>query len=155
MKLKSHFFVGLLLAPGVAGIDPGRITSVTDLQVLLIGVFLIGNIIPDIDLALTGFKYERFKERTLLSHRGITHHIFLPIIAALAGFLLNEPPRSIVLAFAFGLALHVALDALSPLGVPYGLKYQKRLSIPLYTTGKWSEGFFLAILTLSIILLTY
>ena len=142
VKVKSHLAVGTLFGVGVLGVHNFKLTH---LQVLMLAAIVVGSIIPDIDLTLSGFKYEKFKDRTFLSHRGITHHVLLPVITALIGFIFSKP---ILVAFAIGLAIHIVMDMFSPLGVPYGLKYQKRLRIPLYTTGNVSEKIFLAFVLL-------
>ena len=140
MKVKSHLAVGTLVGIGAVGVH-----DLTRLQVLMLAAVIIGSVIPDVDLTLTGFKYEKFKDRTFLSHRGITHHVLLPIVIALLGFIFSRP---VLVAFALGLGVHIITDMFSPLGVPYGFKYQKRVKIPLYTTGKLSENVFLVFVLL-------
>lgn len=138
MTLKNHLAVGALFGLGAEGINISRLT-LTHLQVLMLAAVVVGSVAPDIDLTLSGFKHEKFKDRTFLSHRGITHHILLPVFLAVLGFALAKP---ILVAFALGTAVHIITDMFSPLGVPYGLKYQKRARVPLYETGKRSEKAF-------------
>ncbi len=146
MTLKNHLAVGALFGLGAVGIDPTYL-AITHSQILMLAAVIVGSIVPDIDLALTGFRHERFIDRTLLSHRGITHHVLLPVFLAVLGLVSAEP---VLVAFAVGTAVHIVTDIFSPLGVPYGLKYQKRVRIPLYTTGEWSEKAFAVFVSLLI-----
>lgn len=151
MTVRNHLTVGALFGLGAVGIDLSRLTVLTRLQVLMFAAVVIGSVIPDIDLTLTGFKHEKFTERTFLSHRGITHHISLPVAIAIAGFFSTGVNKAVLIAFAIGVAVHVVTDMFSPLGVPYGLKYQKRIRIPVYTTGNPSELMFVAVISLLIL----
>ena len=151
MTVRNHLLVGALFGLGAVGIDLSRLTALTHLQVLMFAAVVIGSVIPDMDLTLSGFKHEKFKNRTFLSHRGITHHILLPVVIAIAGFLSAGITKAILIAFTIGVAVHIVTDMFSPLGVPYGLKYQKRIGLPVYTTGSASELVFMVIVSLLIL----
>ncbi len=151
MTVRNHLLIGTFFGLGAVGIDLVHITALTRLQVLMFAAVVIGSVIPDIDLTLSGFKHEKFKDRTFLSHRGITHHILLPVAIAIAGFLSTGVNKAVLIAFAVGVAVHIVTDMFSPLGVPYGLKYQKRVRIPVYTTGNPSEWVFMVAVSLLIL----
>ena len=143
MRLRNHLVVGFLTGLSVNGINLLHPAVPTHAQVIGLASVVIGSVAPDVDLTLNGFKKESFKERTMLSHRGLTHHIALPFVLLLIALLQGGLERLMWLQFAVGVFVHILIDMFSPLGIPYSLKYQKRLSIPLYRTGKASEYVFL------------
>ncbi len=157
MTVKDHLAAGVLFGIGAVGVKFTKYSlALTHLQVLMFAAIVIGSVFPDIDLTLTNFKKERFRDRTFFSHRGITHHILLPVFIVLFAeiFTIGET-KSILIAFAIGVAIHIITDMFSPLGVPFGFKYQKRMSIPVYYTGQWSEKVFLIFFLLLIVVVFY
>ncbi|WP_297445785.1 metal-dependent hydrolase [Desulfurobacterium sp.] len=114
---------------------------------------VVGSVLPDIDVG------KRFpKKRTLFNaHRGITHHVAVPLIfICVAVVLKGSVPYAVyrdILSFAAGYLSHLFLDALTPLGIPIGFSYGQRFSFKLLKSGKVSEIvvvtlliFFLAVL---------
>jgi len=115
----------------------------------------IGSVIPDIDL---NKGLPKPWERTLFnSHRGITHHILIPIaLIALSIFLRDNYSLEVgkyLLSFSIGYTSHILLDILNPLGVPFSYKYYPRLSLKFVRSGKVGEIF--VILTLVAILIYF
>lgn len=113
-----------------------------------------GSVLPDVD-----WKKGLPKPwtRTLFNtHRGITHHIVIPLILVLISiYFRNDYSYEIgryMLSFSIGYASHILLDILNPLGVPFTLKYYPRLSLKLVRSGKVGEIFVILIL---IVLLIY
>ncbi|OMH40568.1 metal-dependent hydrolase [Desulfurobacterium indicum] len=100
---------------------------------------VFGSVFPDVDLK-KGFP----KKRTLFnSHRGITHHVAIPVILTFMLFFFKDVIPSVifrdVLSFSLGYASHLLLDSLTPLGVPVGFSYRQRFSFKLLKSGKLSE----------------
>ncbi|WP_456397958.1 metal-dependent hydrolase [Desulfurobacterium sp.] len=100
---------------------------------------VLGSVFPDVDLR-KGFP----KKRTLFNaHRGITHHVAIPVLLVFVSFFFRGIIPSIIfrdiLSFSLGYASHLLLDALTPLGVPVGFSYRQRFSFKLLKSGKISE----------------
>ncbi len=94
----------------------------------------IASIFPDIDKRL-GLPPR--KSRNLInSHRGITHHPIFPVLFWIAFF---KTGSEVLLSVAVGYSLHLALDSLTPLGIPYTLSYYPRISLKLIKTGSLWE----------------
>jgi inner membrane protein len=115
----------------------------------------IGSVFPDIDL---NKGLPKPWERTLLnSHRGITHHVLIPIILIVASIFVRDNYSleigRYLLSFSIGYASHILLDILNPLGVPFSYKYYPRLSLKFVRSGKIGEIF--VILTLVAILIYF
>ncbi len=109
---------------------------------------LLGSIAPDIDLK-KGLPFRQ--NRTLFnSHRGITHHIFIPFTLFILSLFLKDFVNPVLgiyaLSFSIGYASHLLLDALNPLGIPYTFRYYPRFSLKLMKSGRLGELF--VILTL-------
>jgi inner membrane protein len=109
---------------------------------------VLGSILPDVDLK-KGLPFPN--QRTLFnSHRGITHHILIPIVLLFVSItvkdFLNKSLGLNLLSFTVGYFSHLFLDALTPLGIPYSTKYYPRFSFKLFKTGKIGELFVILIL---------
>ena len=150
MKVKNHLFIGFLVGVGISGVHFHRFIMPTHTQVVLISAVMVGSILPDIDFTIKGFKKQSFKERTMLSHRGITHHLLFPVIIFLCSLFYTGYLKVMLYGMSIGISVHIFLDMFSPLGIPapYSLKYQKRIAIPLYRTGSLSELVFIITLIL-------
>ncbi|WP_163329349.1 metal-dependent hydrolase [Desulfurobacterium thermolithotrophum] len=114
-----------------------------------------GSVLPDIDLK-KGLPFRQ--NRTLFnSHRGITHHIAIPIVLVFLSIYLRDHYSYEIgryfLSFSIGYASHILLDILNPLGVPFSFKYYPRLSLKLVRSGKFGEIF--VILTLVAMLIYF
>lgn len=153
MRLKNHLAIGFLMGAWINGINLIH-PSLTQVQVAAMSAVLVGSVAPDIDMALNGFAKKPFRERDMLSHRGITHHILLPLVLFLLGLMQAGWERLLWIEFAIGVASHILMDLFSPLGVPYALSYQKRLRIPLYRTGEISEMLFTVAVSMAMLVLT-
>ncbi|SNR84580.1 metal-dependent hydrolase [Desulfurobacterium atlanticum] len=100
---------------------------------------VIGSVIPDIDIK-NGFP----KKRNLFNtHRGITHHIAIPVTLIALSFYLKETNFSLIyknlLSFSIGYTTHILLDTLTPLGIPYTHKFYPRISLKVFRSNKISE----------------
>lgn len=113
----------------------------------------LGSVAPDIDIKL-GLPFP--PKRTLFNaHRGVTHHPavagFLFILSIAVKDFLNEKAGIFLLSFTVGYFSHLLLDILTPLGIPYKLKYYPRLSLKLVKTGKLGELFVILMLLTALI----
>jgi inner membrane protein len=114
---------------------------------------VLGSVIPDID---HGKGLPPPKKRTLLnSHRGMTHHLAIPLALFLISLtvkdFLNERAGIDLLSFSAGYFSHLILDALTPLGIPYKFSYYPRFSLKLLKTGKLGEIFVILIFVIALI----
>lgn len=118
-----------------------------------IAATLAGSILPDvIDHKIAGQGRNRQKIFNKI-HRGASHWFGWYVALLLCGFVLNLAPREtdIVLGLAFGALMHIALDMLTPSGVPLvppvpflaGLKGRARISLNMCSTGSVQEYVFL------------
>ena len=113
----------------------------------------LGAIFPDVDLK-KGLPFP--PKRTLFNaHRGITHHpavvLILFFLSILVKDLYSKNLGVSLLSFTVGYASHLFLDLLTPLGIPYKLKYYPRLSFKLFKTGKLGELFVILLLVVALI----
>jgi inner membrane protein len=115
---------------------------------------VIGAIVPDLDLK-KGLPFPP-KRNLLNSHRGITHHLALvPVLLLVSITVKDFLSFSIgiyLLSFSVGYGSHLLLDALTPLGIPYKLKYYPRLSLKLFKTGTLGEVFVILVMVMLLIL---
>ncbi len=136
MKIASHLIVSVsALASGMLlGATISRENS---------ALFIMGSILPDIDIYWYKLNKMFFSHRTLsLSHRGWTHHLFLPML----GIVVSLYYSNLHCVYIFmGVLLHDILDMFSYSGVPYGFTYKKRIGLKVYRTGSLSEFLFLAV----------
>ncbi len=142
MSKRSHMWIGMLTALNI-------IHGLSSIEVLKFLAVVLGSIFPDMDMAWNKNK-KPFRERTLLSHRGITHHPLVVLLLLIIGFYEREVNIMfgvLILCFTVGVVLHDFLDMFSPLGIPIGLNYRKRLAVKLYKTGELSEYLLVALLT--------
>ncbi|TCK04511.1 metal-dependent hydrolase [Phorcysia thermohydrogeniphila] len=114
-----------------------------------------GSILPDVDLK-KGLPFP--PKRTLFnSHRGITHHVAIPIllffIAIWIKDFVNLQLGIYLLSFTLGYASHLLLDSLNPLGIPYTTKYYPRFSLKLMKSGRTGEIFVILLLVSFLIFL--
>ena len=155
MRLKSHLVVGAAIGIIIAGINIRYCTQPTPMQSTILFFTMLGSVAPDVDIKLSGFKNVPFKKRTMLSHRGITHHVILPFLIAVVGLFCYGLNRLIVLSFAVGVATHILMDMFSPLGVPYGVRYKERIRLPVYRTGGLSELVVVGVVLLIVFMYEY
>jgi len=89
----------------------------------------------------------------LTGHRKWTHNILLYaiLIAVINNFYPNIFSNYFVIGSLYGILLHILGDMFSKQGVPFILNDVK-FKIPLYTTGKGSETFFLLLLLVASII---
>lgn len=90
----------------------------------------------------------RVKNRTLIPHRGITHHllIWLALLAYFAGSIslfpmgdiptLNKDFSSVLFGFSLGGLLHLLLDIPNPMGVPFA-RLKDRFTLNLWKSGEF------------------
>ncbi|MEG2171738.1 MAG: metal-dependent hydrolase [Desulfovibrionaceae bacterium] len=118
-----------------------------------IAAVLVGAILPDmIDHKIAGRGPNRQKIFNKI-HRGASHWFGWYVALLLCGLILNLAPREtdIVLGLAFGALMHIALDLLTPAGVPLvpplpflaGHKGKGRISLNMCSTGSIQEYIFL------------
>lgn len=82
-------------------------------------------------------------------HRGTTHWPvwWVALFCATLALPLDPVPLALASGFALGGITHVALDMLTPQGVPIRpFSRRGKVAAPLCTTGKWGEYVFLAAL---------
>jgi len=108
----------------------------------------LGAVVPDFDLK-KGLPFPS-KRSLLNSHRGITHHLALiPLLLIVSIVIKDFCSFSIgvyLLSFSVGYISHLLLDVLTPLGVPYKLRYYPRFSLKLLRTGRLGEVFVILLL---------
>jgi len=152
MTKKSHVIIGIAVAGFILRHHLNTEVGVGELTSMVIGSYF-----PDIDVRWSMRRRKRrVRERSmLLDHRGITHHIAIPILLVALGLLyLRVSPY--LLFFGLGVMLHDLLDMLSPLGIPYGYSYSQRIAFHLYSTGSWKEyAFVLLVLMVSVVGMLY
>lgn len=139
MKIVSHLVTAtsVILAGASVGIATPNADSFC--------YFWVGSILPDIDVY---WKVESSKKSLLLSHRGWTHHLILPVIIALIALTIHDIH---IVYLSAGILFHDIMDSFSYTGVPYGLKYWKRIRFKVYKTGGLSEMLFVfAFIVLSV-----
>lgn len=118
-----------------------------------IAAVALGAIVPDmIDHKIAGRGPNRQKIFNKI-HRGVSHWFGWYVALLLCGMLLHLAPREsdIVLGLAFGALSHIALDMLTPSGVPLmppfpflaGPKGKGRISLNMCSTGSIQEYIFL------------
>lgn len=82
-------------------------------------------------------------------HRGASHWAgwYAALLLAICAYSLPPLARDLALGFALGALSHVALDMLTPQGIPL-LPFSRKgkLAAPLCVTGHWSEYLFLAVM---------
>jgi membrane-bound metal-dependent hydrolase YbcI (DUF457 family) len=120
--------------------------------------FFLGNLFPDVDVKWNNMS--NFK-RAWYAHRGITHSLVIPLLLLLSSgaiFILETAGKlpvfpfvssgievtirlsEVVLFFALGVLLHLFFDAMTPTGIPKGLRYYPRFRLPtVYRTGELRE----------------
>ena len=105
--------------------------------------FILGAILPDVDIYWCKLNDVFFSHQTLiLSHRGWTHHIILPLLGIATSLLYSN----VQFAYFFtGILLHDLMDMFSYLGIPYGFKYKQRVGLKVYKVGRLSEFLFLVV----------
>ena len=144
MTRHSHLFINMVATYAIFGAH----------NLLSLAAVAAGTFAPDLDIKVFGSQQQiPFKERTLLSHRGITHHVAIPVLLFIFSFLLTGISAAAVKWFALGYALHLFEDMFSVSGIPYGLKYQDRVRLNLYITGAPSEFVIVLLFTTLIVLL--
>lgn len=109
----------------------------------------IGSLLPDIDT------YKSWIGRRLwfisapiqmvFGHRGITHSLIAVIAMAALIYWWGHIGNHLVLALAFGYLAHLTGDLIANSGVPLLWPWDKRISLPLISTGKASEYLFVAV----------
>lgn len=120
-----------------------------------IAATFVGAILPDmIDHKIAGQGRNRQKIFNKI-HRGASHWFGWYLALLLCSFALNLAPREtdIVLGLAFGALMHIALDMLTPSGVPLvppvpffaGFKGKARISLNMCSTGSLQEYLFLVV----------
>lgn len=149
MSRRSHLWIGILIGINVAFIAG----AMPVLAILITVAVAAGSILPDVDM-LYADKMP-FNERGMLtSHRGWTHHPLIPVLIIIISLIFSASDEHLfsagVLYVGIGIALHDALDMLSPLGVPSPLSfnYRKRVAVPVYITGDVSEYVLTGVITL-------
>lgn len=120
-----------------------------------IAAVAVGAILPDmIDHKIAGRGPNRQKIFNKI-HRGASHWLGWYVALLLCGLILHLAPREtdIVLGLAFGALMHIAMDMLTPSGVPLvpplpflvGLKGKARISLNMCSTGSIQEYIFLVV----------
>lgn len=120
-----------------------------------IAATFVGAVLPDmIDHKIAGKGRNRQKIFNKI-HRGASHWFGWYVALLLCGFALHLAPREtdIVLGLAFGALAHIALDMLTPSGVPLippfpflaGFKGKARISLNMCSTGSIQEYVFLVV----------
>jgi len=118
---------------------------------------VLGSVAPDVDLKL-GLQRFRQERGLFKTHRGITHHLLVAVAFLLLSLavrdLVNRQFGIYLLSFAVGYASHLFLDALNPLGVPYGFGYYPRFSLKLMRSGGKGEIFVILVLIAGLLFLS-
>lgn len=109
----------------------------------------LGSLLPDIDT------YKSWIGRRLwfisapmqmvFGHRGVTHSLIAVLAMAALIYWWGHLGGDLVLALAFGYLAHLAGDLVANSGVPLLWPLDKRISIPIISTGKASEYLFVAV----------
>lgn len=157
MTRYSHMWIGFLSS--MAMYNPLQ-SSDRRLSLILMASCMFGAVAPDFDMHWTGFRqktqehaaYWSPKSNLFNSHRGWTHHIFVPFILVLISLFLSFPYKEILMAFTFGVIVHLVTDMFSPMGIPV-FKNKDRARLPLYKTGQVSEILFVIILSVFMFLI--
>ena len=105
---------------------------------------LIGLTIPDLDIYFPPIFIGAKGIKGMIRHRGITHHLIIPIALMAIGYIFRKSnPYMSLFYFALGIGwmMHIIQDMFSVTGVPnpFHFDYDKRWKIPVYKTGSLSE----------------
>lgn len=109
----------------------------------------VGAVFPDIiDQKISSLGPTRKKRQKIFNqiHRGSSHWIgwWFPIFLLALSVPLPAVVRDATAGFAFGAVSHVMLDMLTPQGVPvWPFSRQRKIAVPLCSTGKTGEYVFL------------
>lgn len=141
MRYYTHIITSLA---GVTALAPYLNLHIS---VPLVSGVLIGSVLPDIDESRSyiGKRIPFFSRpvNLLFGHRGITHSAIACIAAGLMAFTLQH---GFTTGLFLGYLFHVAGDLFSKAGVPlFAPLTNKRTTIPIYRTGKFSELLILAV----------
>lgn len=129
MDGKTHLTVGLASGATVIGVKCIFDIDISFLDsVYLIGACGFGSLLPDIDqeYSILG----RFIPAWLVcKHRAQTHSLAFMLVIGWVAYSFHAP-ISIILALMLGIATHLLLDAITPMGLPY-------LFYPIYYNRHW------------------
>ena len=131
MKLYTHLLFSLLLLTLAILIIP-LLNNISLLHGFFNPLFspiyfifyMLGSIFPDIDIA-NSYINKKLKIPSILTkisfkHRGLLHSLMIPLILLLLSFLIKKQPTLslILISFSLGIISHIALDSLTPSGIP-------------------------------------
>lgn len=141
MTRYSHMWLGFATGVRVFGINHWTPEYVGSFFALM-----LGSIAPDLDVKIFGMSSKAYRDRTMFSHRGIFHHIALPILFYIFSFYFKNM-GFMIRWFAIGYAVHLIADMFSYTGVPYGLRYKDRIRFRLYATRTPTEALMVFLFT--------
>lgn len=117
---------------------------------------MLGSVLPDMDIKWAGM----YRGNGLFtSHRGITHHVVVGIIALLSIFLVPmffHLPTLIMdfyKGFVVGYISHLFADAMTSSGIPYW-RHKDRIAVKLFRTKSFGEYAFVFALLMATIFYT-
>lgn len=114
-----------------------------------IGASVAGAVFPDmIDQSLSRLAPTKEGRQQIFNriHRGPSHWFgwWLALFLAVLALPMPALARDIALGFAAGCLGHIALDMLTPRGVPFWpFSHKFKLALPICSTGSWREWAFL------------
>ncbi|NPB04767.1 MAG: metal-dependent hydrolase [Aquificae bacterium] len=123
---------------------------------------VVGALFPDVDLKFSRLVPSKGSKKTLWNtHRGFTHHpLAVLILFLLWAYLEGAYPEygfywDFLYGFWVGYLSHLALDALTKLGIPVGTGYYPRFGLRLMKTGGLGEKVFAVLLAVAFLGLLY
>jgi inner membrane protein len=112
---------------------------------------MIGSYMPDIDIENSKMGRKAGFLSKMLTHRGITHTLLVPVLLALLiRYMLTFPPLLLptvaVLGFGIGWLIHIVADMFNSKGVPILWPLTKsHIHIAAFKTGTWHEFVFIVL----------
>ena len=117
MTGKTHLTVGILTGIGVVYLKNKLGFDISGSNILFVVGCSVGSLLPDIDIdnSMLG----RYIPGWLFwEHRTVTHSIFFMIAIGLIG-LLFKINLGLTIGIVAGIATHLILDGMTPMGLPY------------------------------------
>lgn len=150
MTGKTHALCGTITMLAVTATNLSGFQLDEHVYLPAVGLLTVaaGSYMPDIDLhrSRMGQRHKFLSKH--LTHRGITHTLFIPVILFI--FMLVVAAMDIpvlpelVLGFNMGWIVHIAADLCNRKGVPlFWPFYKKRVHIATFLTSSWQEYVFI------------
>ncbi len=161
MNLSVHFLCGVVLAEGaliakgiplepsiflreisnLTGPLPDYAESVTALAIAISSACCIGSVFPDIDIWFL-----------LIQHRTLTHW---PVLYVLVGVFALWYSNVYLVLFCLSALIHLALDSLTPMGIPLKYPFGKRFSFFLIRSDSFWWNFGICVMVGGVIYIIY